>query len=749
MTPTTNRETEQTIIDRMVVIGIGLIGGSFAKSLRQGGLVKHVVGVGRNESSLKRGIELGVIDSYCLDMAEAVKQADLVVIATPVLTTQKVLEQIKSTLPEEAIVTDVGSAKQIVVDAVESVFGSIPKHFVLGHPIAGSEKSGVEAANAELFVHHNIILTPLENTDQTSLETVSALWKATGANVLEMSVEHHDQVLAATSHLPHLIAYSLVDTMAHNDENLDIFRYAAGGFRDFTRIAASDPNMWHDIFLANRQSVLDSLDSFAEGLDSLRKALEAGDSQKMLGIFTRAKVARDHFSKLLAQRAYMEPMNQNNVVFLASQGQALNGRLRVPGDKSISHRSIMLGAIAEGETSISGFLEGEDSLATLQAFRDMGVVIEGPEEGCVKVYGVGLHGLSKPPVQLYLGNSGTSMRLLSGLLAAQAFDVELTGDKSLSGRPMGRVINPLTSMGAVIASIEGKPPLNIKGKQKLTGITYEMPVASAQVKSSLLLAGLYAEGETTVTEPAPTRDHTERMLKGFGYDLNVKQIDEQSREVSLKGGGTLKGTQIDVPADISSSAFFLVAASITPGSDLVLEHVGINPTRTGIINILKLMGADITPMNEREVGGEPVADLRVKHAPLKGIQIPEDQVPLAIDEFPVLFVAAACAEGQTVLTGAEELRVKESDRIQTMADGLIALGVDAQPTPDGMVINGGEIGSGTVDSHGDHRIAMAFSVAALRAQGAIEIHDCANVATSFPRFVELANGVGMNISIQD
>jgi len=741
-------DAQAPLIGCLVVIGVGLIGGSLAKNLKASNLVKHIVGVGRNEQSLKRAIELNVIDAYNLDMADAVKQADLVVISTPVLSTLAVLKKIKDTLPGHAVVTDVGSAKAIVVDAIETVFGYVPTNFVLGHPIAGSERSGVDAAQLDLFKKHNVILTPLSDTDARALEMVRTLWKSTGANVLNMTVDYHDQVLAATSHLPHLIAYSLVDTLAKQGSNLDIFRYAAGGFRDFTRIAASDPVMWHDIFIANRESVLASLESFSVGLNELKTALETNDSQTMLGIFTRAKAARDHFTKILARRAYLEPMNKNNVVFSARQGRALTGSLRVPGDKSISHRSIMLGAIAEGNTDVSGFLEGEDSLATLQAFRDMGVVIEGPEQGRVKIYGVGLRGLSKPPGPLYLGNSGTSMRLLSGLLSAQSFDVELTGDKSLSGRPMGRVIDPLSSMGARIESNQGKPPLKISGNRAFKGITYKMPVASAQVKSSLLLAGLYAEGETCVIEPAPTRDHTERMLGGFGYPVKVRQIDDNCREVCINGGGPLTGTKIDVPADISSAAFFLVAASITPGSDLLLEHVGVNPTRTGIINILLKMGAKIELLNERIIGGEPVADLRVQYAPLKGIAIPEDQVPLAIDEFPVLFVAAACAKGQTILTGAEELRVKESDRIQAMADGLIALGVDAQPTVDGMIINGSKMAGAQINSHGDHRIAMAFAVAALRAEGPIDILDCANVSTSFPNFVQLANGVGMNISIQ-
>lgn len=426
--------------------------------------------------------------------------------------------------------------------------------------------------------------------------------------------------------------------------------------------------------------------------------------------------------------------------YIVQAGGSLKGTIRVAGDKSISHRSIMLGSLAEGTTHVTGFLEGDDALATLASFRAMGVQIDGPKEGNVTIHGVGMHGLTAPKEDVYLGNSGTSIRLLSGLLAGQNFESTLTGDKSLSGRPMKRVTAPLALMGATIESNDGKPPLRVKKGNKLKGISYTLPMASAQVKSCILLAGMYAEGKTTVTEPAPTRDHTERMLSGMGY-----KVDVQGDTISIEGGGTLTATDIDVPADISSATFFMVGAAISEGSDLTLTHVGINPTRVGVINILRLMGADISLSNEKMTGGEPVADIRIKYAPLTGINIPEDQVPLAIDEFPALFVAAACAEGQTVLTGAAELRVKESDRIQAMADGLTILGIDAQSTTDGIIINGGVIGSGEVESHDDHRIAMSFAIAGLRAGGTIQINDCANVATSFPNFIALANETGLEI----
>jgi 3-phosphoshikimate 1-carboxyvinyltransferase len=734
------------LFGKVAVIGLGLIGSSFARALRGQHLATVITGSARSARTCALAQELGVVDRAFADPADAVRDADLVFLAMPVQATEAVLRAIAPALRADAVITDGGSTKGNVVAAARAVFGNLPAGFVPGHPIAGSEQSGVLAGRADLFLRHKVILTPLPESAVEAVAKVRALWQAMGADVLEMPVEKHDEVLAKTSHLPHLLAFSLVDTLARESENLDIFRYAAGGFRDFTRIAGSDPLMWHDIFLANKPAVLDALAHFSEGVERIRAAIEADDSETLLGIFTRAKSARDHFSHMLAGTAYAKTMKQKDIEFVVQPGGALTGTLRVPGDKSISHRSIMLGSLAEGVTEVTGFLEGEDALATLQAFRDMGVVIEGPHQGAVRIHGVGLHGLKAAPGPIYCGNSGTSMRLLSGILAAQAFDSVMTGDPSLSKRPMERVAKPLRTMGAEIRTTgeKGTPPVTITGGKTLKGIRYDMPVASAQVKSGVLLAGLWAEGETVVTEPAPTRDHTERMLRGFGYAVKV-----DGPTVTLRGGGKLTATRIDVPADISSAAFFMVGASIAEGSDVTLQHVGLNPTRIGVINILRAMGADLTVQNEREVGGEPVADIRVRSARLRGIRIPEDQVPLAIDEFPALFIAAACAEGETVLTGAEELRVKESDRIQVMADGLTTLGIDARPTPDGIVIRGGRLGAGRVVSHGDHRIAMSFAMAALRAAGPIEIEDCANVATSFPDFTGLARRAGLHISVTE
>jgi len=422
----------------------------------------------------------------------------------------------------------------------------------------------------------------------------------------------------------------------------------------------------------------------------------------------------------------------------------LQGSVRVPGDKSVSHRSLMLSALADGTSRIRGFLEGEDTRATAAVLAQLGVRIETPTDGERIVHGVGLHGLRGCHEALDCGNAGTGMRLLAGLLAGQAFDSILVGDASLSKRPMRRVTDPLAAMGAWIDTHDGLPPLHVHGGLHLRGIRYELPVASAQVKSALLLAGLYAEGETEVIEPHPTRDYTERMLAAFGWPIAY-----EPGWARLSGGHVLHATDVDVPADFSSAAFFLVAASIVPGSELCLPAVGLNPRRTGLLEALRLMGADIRVENKRSSGGEVVGDLRVRHAPLHGVEFPEALVPDMIDEFPVLFVAAAVAEGRSVIRGAAELRVKESDRLATMATGLRALGARIEETPDGAVIDGGRLGGGTVASLTDHRIAMSFAVAGLVAHAPVRIDDCRHVATSFPGFMALANGCGFALGVAD
>lgn len=428
--------------------------------------------------------------------------------------------------------------------------------------------------------------------------------------------------------------------------------------------------------------------------------------------------------------------------WIAGAGASLHGHVSVPGDKSISHRAIMLAAIADGTSRVEGFLEGEDTRATAAAFAQLGVRVEVPATGVRIVHGVGVDGLRPPLNALDCGNAGTAMRLLAGLLVGQDFGSTLFGDASLSKRPMLRVIEPLMRMGAQIQAEEGHPPLCIRGGQRLRGIDYTLPVASAQVKSALLFAGLYADGDTCIAEPHPTRDYSERMLRSFGADIAFAPGSAR-----LRGGQRLRATHITVPADFSSAAFFLVAATLVPGSELQLQRIGLNPRRIGLLHVLRLMGADIAQENPGVQGGEAVADLVVRHAPLRGIDVPAEYVSDMIDEFPALFIAAACATGRTTIHGAAELRVKESDRIATMAAGLRTLGIEVEERPDGATIHGGRLHGGIVDSHGDHRVAMAFAVAAQCADGDVRIGDVANVATSFPGFEAIARQAGFGLRI--
>ena len=726
----------------VAIIGLGLIGGSIALGLRRKFPDLDILAADPDTQALNAARNEGTLTGTG-SAEEVIAAADLIVLAMPPLAIPEYLPLLQKHGKPNAVFTDVGSVKSHVLASLIDREARLSARFVPGHPIAGSEKSGYVSAKSELFEGRRVILTPHVDNTASAVAEIHLMWRALGAEVVGMAPARHDEVLAATSHLPHLLAFSIVDLLISQDASKELFRYAAGGFADFSRIASSNAQMWSDIAVANADATVAILTQYIEHLDELKRLIVRQQGQDLKHLFQRAKTTRDKFIVHHPDLSRATPMTNDAKSYRLRPGGSIFGALRVPGDKSMSHRAVIFGSLAKGVTRVQGFLEGEDAMNTVAAFREMGVTIVGPDSGKLTIYGVGMQGLKAPRAPLYMGNSGTALRLLAGLLAAQPFESRLTGDESLSARPMGRIVKPLADMGATIEmTAAGTSPLHIRGAD-LKGIDYDMPVASAQVKSSLLLAGLFAEGTTRITEPAICRDHTERMLRGFGYELEGGYPES---EVSLYGGGTLRASSIDVPADISSAAFFLVAAAITPGARLTLHHVGVNPTRTGVLEILRQMGAELSLENECEVGGEPVADLSIRYAPLAGIEIDPALVPLAIDEFPALFVAAACADGRTVLRGAEELRVKESDRIEVMATGLRQLGISVETFEDGIAIEGASaLGGATIDSHGDHRIAMAFAVASLRAESEITVQQCQNVATSFPGFVALAAEAGLNI----
>lgn len=738
---------------RIAIVGLGLIGGSLARALKHADAGPRIGAVDLDEKAVQSALDEQAIDAAG-GLSEVCSGADLVIIAAPPLAAPAILRELEKCTAPDAVITDVASVKGHLAEALAALPAGFRSRVVPGHPLAGSEQSGFQASKADLFLDRNVVLTPLEDTDPAAIATVHDMWRKLGANVLAMSAARHDRILALTSHLPHLLAFAVADLLTRRETGPDVNRYAASGFADFTRLAASDPDLWAEIFSANSSAAVEALDAMAEDLKLMRQALAENDRPALDKRLRRGRLARENFDLgpsrpggALKSHSRSETGFQKS--FLVQPGGSIKGCLRVPGDKSISHRAVILGSLAEGVTNVSGFLEGEDALNTLAAFRELGVTIAGPENGCLRIYGVGVKGLQAPRKPLYMGNAGTAMRLLAGVLAGQEFASELHGDESLSARPMNRIIEPLSAMGAHIAAeTGGLPPLRLNGgaTDGLQGIDYDMPVASAQVKSCLLLAGLYADGVTTVREPDPCRDHTERMLRGFGVRL---EAGPEKGSIGIRGGQSLTAASIDVPGDVSSAAFFMVAAAITPGSALTLEHVGVNPTRTGVIDILRQMGADIRLRNERQSGGEPVADIEVRYRHLHGVDIDGEQVALAIDEFPALLIAAACAEGETRVRGAGELRVKESDRIDAMAQGLSVLGIENETWPDGIRVVGGEPGGGVIDSHGDHRIAMAFAVAGLRCRAAVTIRDCANVATSFPDFAAMARKAGLDIAESD
>ena len=741
------------------------MGGSLSLAIKKNNLAKQIIAYDCDEQALKEAVKRKIINKAVLTMEEAAALAqdenDLIIIAVPLKATEQVLIDCTTASPK-SLMTEIGSAKGHLHRMIQAHLKGNPalSNFVPSHPIAGIEKNGLSNASAELYKNHKCIITPLDNNLPESVARIAAFWQAIGSDVSYMDIKLHDKIFSYTSHLPHLLSYTLVESLSQDPNAEDFFNYAAGGFRDFTRIAASDERMWADVFAVNRGNLLKAITRFQKFLSQMRSDLQQSNEEQLIARIKRARHGRQRFEASKSLESSTEPSTASNKSanvfsgefssefdYVSSPCSQLTGEIKVAADKSISHRSIIFGSIAEGISSVNNFLPAEDTLNTINIFRSMGVSITmDRNKKSIKIKGVGLQGLRKPDNFLDCGNSGTAARLLCGLLSGQSFSSQIRGDISLSARPMDRVITPLSQMGArIYASNNNRLPLLIIGNRTLRSIDYDMPVASAQIKSALILASLYTDGETLIKEIAPTRDHTERMLKNFGYRV----ARAKDGTISVKGRGRLNAASINVPADISSAAFFMVAALITPNSSILLKDVSINPTRIGIITILNQMGADIELLNKRQFGNEAVADIAVTSSELSGITIAPEIVPLAIDEMPIIMVAAAYAKGTTRISEAEELRVKETDRIAAMVDGLTRVGVKVKATKDGAVIEGGKgVKGGIVDSYQDHRIAMSFTVAACAAEKPIHVQRCTNVATSFPDFKECASSLGMEITIK-
>ena len=722
--------------DKVLVVGLGLIGGSFAGAMKAAGC-SQVLGLDKNPDAVARAMQLGRVDLAAEGLTQLpTVHTDLIFISVPPRQMASVFKNLKKLIGSGIVTIDACSVKSEVIDQAKKVFKYLPATFVPCHPVAGSHHSGIGSSDPDLFQGSRTAITPLPETRPESIEKIRRLWKLLGSEVVVLTPEAHDRALALSSHLPHLTAFALMSVFADQPDDLAL-KLSRRGLADSSRIAMGDPALWRDICLENRHALLETLEHYQKKLSIFYRFLKNNQGKKLRNQFQHARQVR----LKLEEKAVFQ-------YFRVTAGNPLRGTLQPPGDKSISHRALILAALAHGETVIRGFLSGDDCLATMEALRSLGVAIQWLEwDNKVRVHGIGGN-FDQPLQSLDLGNSGTGVRLLAGLLAGSDFPVVLDGDSSLRERPMQRIITPLHKMGVQFEPPDTrKLPLTIRGSSELQGIEYHLPVASAQVKSCILLAGLRAKGTTTVIEPSPCRDHTERMLRHFGYPVYC-----QDGRVSLTGQIPFKGTEISVPGDFSSAMFAITAACICPGSQLTITGVGVNPTRIGGLTILKMMGADIVETNRRIQCGEPVADLRVTaDNQLRGITVPKHLVASAIDEFPALFIAAACASGTTVLNGAEELRVKESDRLEVMARGLTVLGVKNSLYPDGIIINGGIDGKQgsdrllTLDAAGDHRVAMSFAIAALCTRQTLVVRNVHNVATSWPGFAATMRKLGLNI----
>lgn len=730
---------------RVLIIGLGMIGASFAKALRLS-QAATVIGLDAREGVADRAKVLGIVDE-ANTWADLSDSFDVVILAVPVLAMGAVLGQLKPWLKADTVISDVGSVKGAVIVAAEQALGALPAGFVPGHPIAGAERSGLEAAKSDLFDHHLLILTPLPSSAPEAIQLLTRLWQSVGADVVTMSATRHDEVLAATSHLPHLLAFSLVDTLSRESENREIFRYAAGGFRDFTRIAASDPTMWHDVFLANRDATLSVLRRFQSDLEVLAEAIENQEGATLKSVFGRAKSTRDYFTQILNSRQRHSDDTRKNLI-AAPVRVGLNGAVEVPGDKSISHRAIVLAALAVGDSELRGFGSGNDNRTTLEALRKLGVDIDDNGRGCVRLKGVGRRGLKAADSPLYMGNSATSMRLLAGVLTTQSFSSELIGDASLSQRPMARISTPLRAMGARIElSPRDTAPLLIQPVAMLTALDYTMPMASAQVKTGLLLAGLCAGVPIRLQEAGPSRNHTELLLTDLGCPIRVEK-----GVIALDAAQQWAGFELDIPGDFSLAAVHIAAATLVPGSHLTVVNVGVNLSRLGLLDLLQLMGANVRIINNRMLGGEPVANLQVDYAPLEATDCDAGMAGRIIDEFPLLFVLATQAKGTSRFSGVHELRFKETDRLKTMVEGLAILGADIELAGDKVVIqgrNGRPLDGGIVDCAGDHRVALAFVVAAQTALRPVIIRNSGRVLGAYPDFAEHALALGYSVTVED
>jgi len=729
---------EVPLFGNVLVVGLGMIGGSFAKALKERGLAT-LYGADRRESELVLGVSAGVIDHPAKLTAEFIAKMDVIILATPVRAMESVLSEIKPYLKPTTLLTDVGSTKGSVVEAAKRVFGNMPANFIPGHPIAGAEKSGVLAANSHLFEKHMAIVTPLPASHPVLVDRLHQLWMAVGAEVVSMDVEHHDYVLASSSHLPHLLAYTLVDALANSDRSQDVFKFAAGGFRDFTRIASSDPVMWRDVFLSNKKATLATLDHFTERLAVMREAIEQGDGAGMFGVFTRAKSARDHFLRLLEHRTSGRSQEIKPISLNVSPVSSIKGEISLLGDKFLSHKAITLACLSEGISVLQNVDLSGDVLITLQAFRDMGVVIEQVSARQLRVHGVGLKGLKAPIAPINVHESIMSLHLLLPVLAAQSFSSKVIAEGVLLNRPMGNLLGLVRSMGSRLTpSAADCLPVALE-PGALDSRVLITPYGEELLDTTALLALLFLPEEARL-QGCSTLDVDRDVFASFSIQL-------QSREGGIaRSGLTPKASEIVLPGDAMKAAWWMLLASLSPGSKLTLKNVFCERLAKAYWPILEVAGANFSVQRSKE-GGFDIGELMVSFAQLSPLMLNAEQVYEVRDMLPLLCVVAACSNGTSSLSGINLLPYYHEDRVQCLVDALVQVGIECEYHSGHLKIVGGLPTGGEMDCAGDYHLALAMLAIAVRGSGSTKVDDCQKILNEFTELQEVAARVGFHCTV--
>jgi len=743
----------------VLIVGLGMIGGSVAKALKERHLA-YLFGADRRQDELTLGVATHVIDVEAELNAEFIEKMDIIVLATPVRAMEIVLAQIKPFLSENTLVTDVGSTKGSVVEAARKVFGAVPANFIPGHPIAGAEKSGVLAANPKLFENHKVIVTPLPNSDALLVDRLHRMWTAIGADVVSMDVTHHDHVLASSSHLPHLLAYTLVDALANSERSQDVFRFAAGGFRDFTRIASSDPIMWRDVFLANKEATLESLDSFTDHLTQLRHSIEVGDGPAMFGVFTRAKSARDHFLRLLEARSSSATSTVKPISIKVLPASLIKGDISVRGDKFLSHTVITLAALSEGVSELSNLDMGQGVKVTLQALRDMGVVVEDFGDQRIRIHGVGLNGLKAPIAPINVYDSELSLHVLLPVLAAQKFAVTFIAESNLNAQPFIELLSIVKSMGAsVTTSDSGCLPFTIATENQLIN-RYEIDVKghSRQLKLAALFAGVMCQKDVTLNlSDEFVSDKAENLFTLFSCQLQAQRLDAQDSDAQVScirfdEGQLLQAAKLDMPADTDKAAWLVLLACLSPGSRLAIDNLALSQVSDKYLALLTENGANIESFmgrGEQVLPSLPtdVSSISVGFAAFSGFNISETDILSVCNELLLLCVAAVYAKGTSRFEGLQRLPYHWEDRITTFVDALIITGVPCRLQAGVLEIEGCTPCGGELDSAGDYHLALAMLALGMRSRSPVTVNDCHKLLEEFEEFETIVEPLGFHCQI--